>query len=57
MKRAVDHYDAINPKTGKPSHTWESVQHKFQGIPHQPYMALFRDYVKQGGIKKERSIH
>ena len=53
MKRALDYYDAINPKTGKRSHTWKSVQNKFQRIPHQSYMARFRDYVEQGGTKIE----
>ncbi|CAF4658911.1 unnamed protein product, partial [Rotaria sp. Silwood2] len=54
MKRALDYYDAINPKTGKRSHTWKSVQHKFRRIRHQSYMARFRDYVEQEGTKKEK---
>jgi hypothetical protein len=29
-KRALDYYDAINPKIGKRSHTWKSVQRKSQ---------------------------
>ena len=54
MKQALDYYDAINPKTGKRSHIWKSVQNKFQRIPHQPYMARFRDCVEQGGTKIEK---
>ena len=54
MERALAFYDAINPKTGKRSHTWKSVQNKFKRITHQYYMARFRDYVEQGGTKKEK---
>jgi hypothetical protein len=54
MKRALAYYDAINPKTGKRSHTWKSVQNKFKRITHQSYMARFRDYVEQGGTTKEK---
>jgi hypothetical protein len=54
MKRALAYYDAINPKTGQRSHTWKSVQNKFKRITHQSYMARFRDYVEQGGTKKQK---
>ena len=53
MKRALDYYDTMNPKTGKRSHTWKSIQNKFQKISHQSYMACFRDYVEQAGTKIE----
>ena len=54
MKRALAYYDAMNPKTGKQSHTWKSVQNKFKRVTRQYYMARFRDYVKQSGTKKEK---
>lgn len=54
MQRALDYYDAINPKTGKRAHTWKSVQHTFKRIPHQSYMARFREYVEKGGTNKEK---
>lgn len=54
MKRALDYYDAINPKTGKRSHTWKSVHNKFKRVTHQSYMARFRDYVEREGTTKEK---
>ena len=54
MKRALDYYDAINLKTGKRSHTWKSVQNKFQRISYQSYIVRFRDYVEQGRTKIEK---
>ena len=46
MKSALAYYDAINPKTGKRSHTWKSVQNNFKQVTHQYYMARFRNYVE-----------
>jgi hypothetical protein len=54
MKRALDYYDAINPKTGKKKHTWTNVKHQFQRIPYQYYMARFRKYIEQQGTKKQK---
>lgn len=54
MKRALDYYDAVSPKTGKRSHTWRNVQHAFRRITDQSYMAHFRAYVEQGGTKKQK---
>ena len=54
MKRALNYYDAINPKTGKRSHTWKSVQNRFQRNSHQSYMARFRHYAEQGGTTIEK---
>ena len=54
MKRALEFYDAINPKTGKRQHTWTNVKHRFQRIPYQYYMARFRKYVEQEGTKKQK---
>ena len=54
MKQVLAYYDAINPKTGKRSHTWKSVQNKVKPVTHQYYMARFRDYVEQSGTKKEK---
>ena len=54
MKRALDYYDAINPKTGKRSHTWRNVQNKFRRIKDQSYMSRFRDYIEKGGTKKQK---
>ncbi|CAF3274932.1 unnamed protein product [Rotaria sp. Silwood2] len=54
MTRALDYYHEINPKTGKRSHSWKSIQYKFRRITHQSYMARFRDYVEQKGIKKQK---
>ena len=54
MKRALAYYDAINPKTGKRSHTWKSVQNKCKRVTHQYYMARLQDYVEQSGTKKEK---
>jgi hypothetical protein len=56
MKRALAYYDAINPKTGKRSHTWKSVQNKFKRISHQTYMARFRDYVGKVVQRKKKWI-
>ena len=54
MKRALADNDAINPKTGKRSHAWKSVQNKFKRVTHQYYMVHFRDYVEQSSTKKEK---
>ncbi|CAF4575949.1 unnamed protein product, partial [Didymodactylos carnosus] len=54
MKRALEYYDAINPKTGKRSHTWKCVHNKFRRIAHQSYMARFREYVEKEGTKKPK---
>ncbi|CAF1370406.1 unnamed protein product [Adineta ricciae] len=54
MKRALDYYDAINPKTGKLSHTWRNVQNKFKTIKDQSYKSRFRDYTEKGRTKKQK---
>ena len=41
MTRTVSFYDDINPKTGKRKRRWETVNHNFQRIPHQTYIARF----------------
>ncbi|CAF1202220.1 unnamed protein product [Adineta ricciae] len=56
MKRALDYYDAINPKTGKRSHTWRNVQNKFRRIKDQSYMSRVRDYIEKGGTKKQKVV-
>lgn len=54
MKRALEFYDAINPKTGKRKHTWKNVKHNFQRISYQYYMDRFWQYVEQEGTKKQK---
>lgn len=54
MQQALEYYNVTNSKTGKRIHTWKSVQHKFRRIPHQSYMARFREYVEKRGTNKEK---
>jgi hypothetical protein len=54
MKRAVNFYDEINPKTNKRKRRWETVKHNFQRIPHQTYIARFRHYLERHGTKKQK---
>jgi hypothetical protein len=55
MKRALEFYDAINPKTGQRKHTWKNVKHHFRRIPYQYYMARFRKYLEEEGTKKQKN--
>lgn len=54
MTRAVDFYDEINPQTGKRKRRWETVKHNFRRIPHQNYLARFRQYLEKHGTKKQK---
>ena len=54
MKRALEYYDDVNPKTGKSRHTWNNVKHQFQRIPYQYYLHNFCKYVEHGGTKKQK---
>jgi DNA-binding ferritin-like protein (Dps family) len=54
MTRAVNFYDEVNPNTGKRKRRWDTVKHNFQRIPHQNYIARFRDYLERFGTKKQK---
>lgn len=54
MKEVLDYYDAMNPKTGRRTHSWKNVQHRFKRVKHQTYISRLRRYVDQGGTKKEQ---
>ena len=57
MKRALEFYESINPKTGKRKHTWITVKYRFQRIPYQYYMGRFRQYIENEGTKKQKVDH
>lgn len=54
MKKALEFYGTINPRTGRRAHRWKVGQHRFQRIPHQSYMARFRQYVDNEGTKRQK---
>ncbi|CAF4436366.1 unnamed protein product, partial [Rotaria sp. Silwood2] len=54
VKEAVDFYDAINAKTGKKQHSWESFQHRFHKVKNRSYIERFRSYLENNGTKQQK---
>ncbi|CAF1141215.1 unnamed protein product [Rotaria sordida] len=54
MQRALDYYDAMDPKTQKRRHTIKSVMRRFPRITHRRYLSRFRTYLQNNGTKKQK---
>jgi len=54
MQRALDYYDAIDPKTQKRRHTTKGVMRRFPRITHRRYLSRFRTYLQNNGTKKQK---
>jgi hypothetical protein len=54
MTRAVNFYDAVNPKTDQRKRGWSTVKHNLYRIPHQNYIARLRGYLEKHGTKKQK---
>jgi len=51
MQRALEYYDAIDPKTQKRIHTFKSMRRRFPRTTHQAYLSRFRTYLQNNGTK------
>ncbi|CAF2847958.1 unnamed protein product [Rotaria sp. Silwood2] len=54
MQRALEYYDAIDPKTQKRIHTFKGLRSRFPCVTHQAYLSRFRTYLQNNGTKQQK---
>ncbi|CAF3718813.1 unnamed protein product [Rotaria sordida] len=53
MKKVLNYYDETD-KSGKRTHSWKVVTHRFRRIRHQQDISRFREYVCLGGSVRQK---